>query len=66
MNKFNVIKRVPISIVWLIIMIISFTFVNYEWITTSAGRFSFVLITFSGGLIATAANSDLNFWKYEK
>lgn len=62
----NKLKRVPIAIVWLIAMLVSFTFVDYTWVTLVSGRLIFTVTVLCGGFILSAANSDLKFWVPKK
>lgn len=55
-------KKLPISVVWLLLMILTFTFVDYTWIFSAAARMVFALVSLVGAWVATAMNHDLKFW----
>lgn len=62
----NNMKRVPICLMWTLLMIITFTFVDYEWITVGIARGMFVLFVLIGGACVTGMNHDFQFWVYKK
>lgn len=55
-------KKLPISVVWLLLMILTFTFVDYTWIFSAAARMFFALVSLVGAGVLTAMNHDLKFW----
>lgn len=61
----NKLKRVPIAIIWFVFTVFAFTFIDYTWITDTFARFMFIVVVVAGGLISSAMNATLKFWKYK-
>lgn len=59
---FDVLRRIPIFFIIGFLLVLAFTFVDYEWLFSMPARLSFVsLWAFVGGFIQ-AMDADLEFW----
>lgn len=62
----NNIKRIPLLVMWLFVLVIAFTFVKYNWIMFTVARLSFAATFLIIGPLLVAANCELKFWCYKK
>ena len=62
----NNIKRIPLMVIWLLVVTIAFTFVRYDWIIFAEGRGMFVAVLITVGPLLAACNSELKFWVHNK
>ena len=62
----NKIMKLPISVVWVLLMLIVFTFVEPTWIFETFLRGAFCVISIIGGGLLTGMNGDLGFWEYHE
>lgn len=62
----NKIMKLPISVAWVLLMLIVFTFVEPTWIFETFLRGAFCVISIIGGGLLTGMNGDLGFWKYRE
>lgn len=62
----NKIKRIPLMVVWLLVLAIAFTFVKYDWIIFAEARASFVATLIIVGPLLAACNSEFKFWVHNK
>jgi len=62
----NNMKRIPVALMWTMLVAIMFFFVDYTWITDSWTRGMFCVIVLIGGGFVTAINGDTKFWVYKK
>lgn len=62
----NRIMKVPIGLVFVALMLIVFTFVDYTWVFYTMGRAFFCGICIVGAGLLTAMNSEIIFWEYHE
>lgn len=62
----NNMKRVPVALMWMIILTMIFFFVDYTWITDAFTRGMYCVLVLIGGGFVTAINGDTKFWVYKK
>lgn len=62
----NKIMKLPISVAWVILMIIVFTFVDPTWILDTFLRGTFCVICIIVGGVLTGMNGGIGFWEYRE
>lgn len=62
----NKIMKLPISVAWIILMLIVFTFIDPTWIFESFFRGIFCIVSIVGAGLLTGMNGDLGFWEYHE
>lgn len=59
---FDVLRRVPIFFIIGFLLVLGFTFVDYEWLFSMPSRMAFVILWALVGGFIQAMDSDLEFW----
>ncbi|UOL48606.1 hypothetical protein [Pseudomonas phage Astolliot] len=59
---FDVLRRIPIFFIVGFLLVLAFTFVDYEWLFSIGARTAFVIIWALVGGFIQAMDSDLEFW----
>lgn len=58
------INRIPVFVAYLVVLALTFTFVDYKWLTFEPSRFLYALTGLFGSLVLTIMNREFKFWGY--